>query len=253
MKILSWNVNGIKAIEKKGFEKFVEKEKPDILLLQEIKGVEKDLPKIKGYKAFINSSERKKGYAGTAVYFRLNKLRIKSAKNGIGNRRFEKEGRVITLELKDFYVIDVYVPNSGRGLPRLDFRKDWDKALLSYLKNLSKKKPLVIGGDFNVAHQEIDLARPKQNYNKTAGYTQDEIDGFKKFLDSGFIDTFREKNPKARQYSYWSYMFNARKKNIGWRIDYFLASKEIGKKIKKAFILDKVEGSDHCPVGIEIK
>lgn len=250
MRIFSWNVNGIKAAKKKGFEIFLKKKRIDILLVQEIKGSENDLPEIEGYNVFANPSKKKKGYAGTAVY---SKEEPKSVKTGIGNSRFEKEGRSMTIEFSDFYIVNVYVPNSGQGLSRLDFRKDWDKAFLKYLKKLKKKKPVIAGGDFNVAHRQIDLARPKQNYNKTAGYTQDEIEGFENILNAGFNDTFRKKHPETKKYSYWSYRFNSRKKNIGWRIDYFLADENLMKDIEKVYILDDVKGSDHCPVGIKIK
>jgi len=252
MEIISWNVDGLKAALKKGFVQFVKKRKPDILLLQETKAQEKDLAQIKkelpAYEIYLNPAD-KKGYSGTAV---MTKIKPTKKTSGIGKKEFDKEGRVTTLYFPKFILVNVYVPNSGRGLPRLNYRKKWDKAFLSYLKRLKKTKPVIVGGDLNVAHEEIDLARPKQNYNKIAGYTQIEIDGFDAFLKAGFIDTFRQKHAKKRQYSYWTYMFNARAKNIGWRLDYFLADKRIMSKIKKAYILTKVHGSDHCPVGVKL-
>jgi len=249
MKIISWNVNGIKAVMKKGFIDFIKKQNPDVLFLQEIKAGEKDFSNLKkslDYNFYINEAE-KKGYAGTAVFYKLKPLKITS---GIGNKKYDKEGRVITLEFPNFFLINVYVPNSGRGLSRLDYRKNWDKAFLTYLKKLKKKKPLIVGGDFNVAHEEIDLARPKQNYNKTAGYTQVEIDGFEKILKIGLVDTFRKLNKNKIAYTYWSYRFNARAKNIGWRLDYFLVSEEIMEKIKDSLIFSEIKGSDHCPICI---
>ncbi len=171
----------------------------------------------------------------------------------MGKEEHDQEGRVIAVEFEQYYFVTVYVPNSGRGLPRLAYRKKWDADFLKYLQQLEKKKPVLVCGDFNVAHTEIDLSHPKENYNKTAGYTQIEIDGFKNFLNEGFIDTFREFNREKGHYTYWSYMFNARKNNIGWRIDYFLASRELKPRLKDAFILPSVPGSDHCPVGVVLE
>ena len=250
--MLSWNLGGLKSVLKKGFLAFVKKHKPDILFMQETKAQEEDFSPITKEMSnydFYFSSAKKKGYAGTAV---LTKIKPSKVTYGIGKKEHDKEGRVITLEFPKFFLVNVYVPNSGRGLPRLSYRKKWDKDFLNYLKKLDKKKPVVVGGDFNVAHEEIDLARPKQNYNKTAGYTQAEIDGFENILKAGFTDTFRALNKNKVGYSYWSYMFNARAKNIGWRLDYFLVSNRIKGKIKKAYALSKVKGSDHCPVGLEI-
>ncbi len=250
MKIISWNVNGIRACIKNGFLKWLKKEKPDILCIQETKADEKYFSKIKKgfkeYNFYINAA-KKKGYAGTAVLTKIKPLKV-----SYENKKLGKEGRVITLEFSKFFLVNVYVPNSGRGLPRLSYRKKWDRAFLSYVKKLDKKKPLVICGDFNVAHEKIDLARPEQNYNKTAGFTQDEIDGFDNLLKAGFIDTFRKLHKNKRVYTYWSYMFNARAKNIGWRLDYFLVSKKILNMVKDSFILSKVKGSDHCPIGINL-
>ncbi|HJZ40356.1 MAG TPA: exodeoxyribonuclease III, partial [Bacteroidales bacterium] len=172
---------------------------------------------------------------------------------GIGLEEHDQEGRVITLDYGSFYLVNVYVPNSGQDLKRLDYRREWDNQLMKYLRNLDNQKPVVFTGDLNVAHEPIDLARPKENYNKTSGYTQVEIDGFKNFLDMGMVDTFRLLNGDKVQYSYWSQRFNARAKNLGWRIDYFLVSKRISDKVKEAFILHEITGSDHCPVGIVLE
>ena len=246
-KIISWNVNGIRSVMKKGFLTFVKKQNPDILCIQEIKAQEEHFPEIKKelpkYNLYLTSAE-KKGYAGTAVF---TKIEPKKVTYGLGNN---KEGRVITLEFPEFFLVNVYVPNSGRGLPRLGYRKKWDKAFLNYLKKLNK--PLTVTGDFNVAHEAIDLARPKQNYNKTAGYTQTEIDGFDNLMKAGFIDTFRDLHKDKIEYTFWSHRFNARAKNIGWRIDYFLVSNKIKNKVKKSYTLSNVKGSDHCPIGLDI-
>ncbi|MEC8604081.1 MAG: exodeoxyribonuclease III, partial [Bacteroidota bacterium] len=200
------------------------------------------------YEIFSNSAE-KKGYSGTAI---LSKKKPISFQNGIGIEEFDNEGRVLTCEFEEFYFVTVYVPNSGGQLLRLDYRISWDKAFLQFLKNLERSKPVIVCGDFNVAHQPIDLKNPKANYNKSAGYMQQEIDGLDNYLNSGFIDTYREFHPDSIAYSWWSYRFNARAKNIGWRIDYFLSSNSIKNQIKDAFILDQMMGSDHCPVGIEM-
>lgn len=253
MKIISWNVNGMRAILKKGLIEWVYKENPHLLLIQEIKAREKDLinlrEKLPDYHMYFNSAE-KKGYAGTAIFTKTEPSKITY---NIGVKEHDQEGRVITLDFGKFYLVNVYVPNSGNGLVRLDYRAKWDKAFKSYLKKLDKKKPVIVGGDFNVAHEEIDLARPKQNYNKTAGYTQVEIDGFDNFEKVGLVDTYRELHPKKVEYSFWSYRFNNRAKNIGWRIDYFLASKRFMKKVKSAGILGEVKGSDHCPVAVNVE
>ena len=250
MKIISWNVNGIRAILKKDFLKIVEKENPDILCIQEIKAnpdqVEIALGKYKNN--YWNSAE-KKGYSGTAIFSKIEPLSMIK-----GNKFFkDNEGRIITLEFEKFFLVNVYTPNSARGTGRLKYRIEWDKKFLKYLRYLEKTKPVIVCGDFNVARSDIELAHPKQNYNKTAGYMEEEIQGFAKYIKNGFIDTFREFNKKPEQYTYWSYRFKARQKNIGWRIDYFLVSKKYMKNIKKSFILNKILGSDHCPVGIEIK
>lgn len=251
MKIISWNVNGIRAILSKGFMDFIEQEVPDIICIQETKAhpsqVEISLPDYSHH--FWNAAE-KKGYSGTAIFSKIEPL---SATYGMDQAKHDQEGRIITVELEDYFLVNVYVPNSGRGFPHLIYRQEWDNDFLNYLKLLEQKKPVIVCGDFNVAHQPIDLTNPEENYNKTAGYTQIEIDGFDNFINSGFIDSFRQFNQQGGNYTYWSYMFNARQRNIGWRIDYFLLSKLLQENLAKAFILPKVTGSDHCPIGIVLK
>jgi exodeoxyribonuclease-3 len=245
MKIISWNVNGLRAIMKKNFSKFLKEHNPDILCLQEIKTNQPQSFLNLDYKIYWNFAE-KKGYSGTAVFTKKEPLSVEHALS-------DKEGRVLTLEFENFFLVNVYVPNSGRELKRLDYREKWDKKFRNYLEKLKEDKPVICCGDFNVAHQEIDLANPKSNYNKTAGYTQTEIDDFTKLLDKGFIDIFREKNPEKVKYTYWSYMHNAREKNIGWRIDYFIISPKIKSKVKDTEILTEVMGSDHCPIYLILK
>ena len=250
MKILSFNVNGIRAIMQKNFADDMRNQDPDIICLQETKAtveqVKEVAGKLDGYHVFANEAE-KKGYSGTAILTKHNPI---SVTYYIGHDEHDNEGRVTCAEFDDFYLITVYVPNSGSELLRLDYRKKWDADFLKYLKNLEKLKPVVVCGDFNVAHKPIDLARPKENYNKAAGYMQDEIDGMDNFTNNGLIDTFRFVNGDEVKYSWWSYRAGARQKNIGWRIDYFLVSESIQSRIKDAFILNEVHGSDHCPVGI---
>lgn len=252
MKIISWNVNGIRSVQKKGFADILPQLDADCILLQETKAqtdqVEKALEDIGGYQLFANSAERK-GYSGVAILTRPSPL---SVTHDMGIAEHDLEGRVVVAEFPAFYLLNVYVPNSGEELARLNYRQTWDSAFLAYCEQLQKQKPLIACGDFNVAHQEIDIARPKPNYNKSAGYTQVEIDGFSRFLDAGFIDSFRQLHPDTIAYSWWSYRAGARAKNIGWRIDYVLASQALAPNIKSAFILPDVVGSDHCPVGIDI-
>jgi len=253
IRIISWNVNGIRAQVGKGFFETVKTLSPDILCIQETKAQQDTVPstlkEMNGYDLYLNSAVQK-GYSGTAV---LSRLKPMNHSINIGKEEHDQEGRVITLEFDAFYLVNVYVPNSGQELKRLDYRKEWDQHLLNYLRQLDTKKPVIFTGDLNVAHEPIDLARPKENYNKVAGYTQVEIDGFKNFLKMGLADTFRQKHKDKVQYSYWSMRFRAREKNLGWRIDYFLVSERLIGKVKEAFILDHVMGSDHCPVGIEIE
>ena len=244
LKILSWNVNGFRAVVKKGFFEFLKKEKPDILGLQEIKQIEK--PMIEEYLVVWNPAKRK-GYAGTAVYTLVNPLKITK---GIGIKKFDDEGRVITLEFEKFFLINAYFPNAQRGLKRLDFKLEFNNALLNYMEKLREKKPIVLIGDFNVAHKEIDIARPKDNIHN-AGFTIEERQWMDKLLSKGYIDTFRMFHPNEKgAYSWWTYRFNARARNIGWRVDYVIVSNELKDKVKDAFILKDVYGSDHAPVGI---
>ncbi len=254
MKIVSWNVNGIRAIFKKDFAANVKTIDPDILCLQETKAnteqVKDTVQLLNGYHVAANASKARKGYSGTAI---LTKEKPLSVSYDMGMEEHDQEGRITTVEMKGFFVVNVYVPNSGNELVRLDYRKTWDAAFLAYLKGLEEKKPVIVCGDFNVAHQEIDIARPKANYNKSAGYTQTEIDGFTQFIDNGFTDTFRHLYPEEVKYTWWSFRANARANNIGWRIDYFLVSKSLLSEIEDAFILNEVFGSDHCPLGILIK
>jgi|TARA_B100001094_G_scaffold141929_1_gene137528 exodeoxyribonuclease-3 len=251
MKLVSWNLNGIRAVEKKGLSDIIAHINADIIGFQETKAqddqVKIALKNVRGYHIY-SSSAIKKGYSGTAI---LSKKKPINVTYGLGIEEHDQEGRLICAEYESFYFITVYVPNSGSQLVRLDYRKKWDEDLLEYLKK--KDKPVFFNGDLNVAHQPIDLKNPKSNYNKTSGYTQDEIDGMTNFINSGFTDTFRYFYPKKIKYSWWSYRFNSRAKNIGWRIDYFLASKNALELVKDAFIMNDVMGSDHCPVGIHLK
>jgi exodeoxyribonuclease-3 len=254
MKILSWNVNGIRAIAKKSFFADLKLLDPDILCIQETKArdnqVAETLAPLNGYHIYSNSAERP-GYSGTAVITKINPLNVTK---GINIKEHDTEGRVLCLEFKPYFLINVYVPNSGSELLRLGYRQNWDKAFFNYLKSLEKIKPIIVCGDLNVAHKEIDLARPKENYNKTAGYIQEEIDGMDRLTGGGMADTFRRLYPDATErYSWWSFRAGARSKNIGWRIDYFLVSESLLSSVKDAFILEEITGSDHCPVGIELK
>ncbi|MGH7198099.1 MAG: exodeoxyribonuclease III [Candidatus Omnitrophota bacterium] len=250
MKLLSWNVNGIRSVMKKGFLVFLKKENPDVLCLQETKAsAEEAALKTPAYEQHWNTPKRP-GYSGTAV---LTKVKPLKASHGIGIAKHDGEGRVLTLEFKDFYLVNVYVPNSKRGLERLPYRtKEWDVDFLKYLKKLEKKKPVVFCGDMNVAHKEVDLTNPKANV-KNHGFTPQERAGFDNLVKAGFIDTFRELHKDGGHYTWWSQLSNCRKRNIGWRIDYFGVSKSLRPRLKDAFILKEVLGSDHCPVGISLK
>ncbi len=250
MKLLSWNVNGIRSILKKNFLESVKKYDPDILCIQETRTPRDciDIP-LPGYHQYWNHA-KKPGYSGTAVFTKIKPVEVQK---GIGIARHDGEGRVMNLELKDFFLVNVYVPNSQRGLERLPYRsKEWDVDFLEYLKSLEKKKPVVFCGDLNVAHQEIDLANPQANV-KNHGFTPEERAGFDNFVKAGFIDTFREFHKEAGHYTWWSQMGNCRQRNIGWRIDYFCISPGLRPRLKNSFILNNVMGSDHCPVGIELK
>lgn len=249
MKLVSWNVNGLRAVMGKGFMESFNALDADIFCLQETKLSEGqiglDLP---GYEQYWNYAE-KKGYSGTAVFTRIKPLSVTC---GIGIPEHDHEGRVITLEFKDLYFITVYVPNSQRELTRLDYRQKWEEDFRDYVLRLESKKPVIYCGDLNVAHKEIDLKNPSSNHHN-AGFTDEERNCFTKTLESGYIDTFRYFYPdKEGIYSWWSYMFHAREKNAGWRIDYFVASKKLEKKLKDAKIHCDIMGSDHCPVELDI-
>ena len=252
-KIISWNVNGIRAIIKKDFINDINKLDADIICLQETKANDEQtktaLTVFDQYHVFANSSKARKGYSGTAVLTRIKPLKVTY---DINIKIHDQEGRVILLEYDNFNLINVYVPNSGQELKRIEYRTLWDKDFLNYCISTNRNKPLVITGDFNVAHQEIDIARPKANYNKTSGYTQIEIDGFSKFLDNGFVDIFRKKNPEKIIYTWWNYRFRARERNVGWRIDYFLIDKNLVKTVNSIDIEDSFLGSDHCPISLEL-
>ena len=262
MKIFSWNVNGLRAVLGKGaLQSFMEKYQPDILCLQETKArqgqAEVDFSE---YEEIWNSAERA-GYSGTAIFTKLKPLAVRFGfaqaqeempgwEDAFGDAR--REGRVLTAEFEDFYLVNVYVPNEKDDLGRMEYREQvWDKALLAYIKELDAVKPVLVCGDFNVAHEEIDLARPAQNEGH-AGFTQSGRQGMTNFLSNGFIDTWREFHPGEQKYSWWSYRGGARMRNVGWRIDYFLASERLRKQIKKTDICNDVMGSDHCPIMVEL-
>lgn len=251
--LVNWNVNGIRAIIKKDFPKNIGEMAPDILCLQETKGSEEDvfqaLELFPEYKQYVNSSKARKGYSGTAI---LTKAEPLGVTYDMAREEFDQEGRVITAEYLNFFLVTVYTPNAGEGLSRLDYREQWDIAFNEYVNWLKKRKPVIICGDLNVAHHDIDIARAKDNYNKSAGYTQREIDGFQRLLDSGFVDTFRKFHPTEIKYTYWNFVTNGRAKNVGWRIDYFLVSTSIEGKVHDGLIYDQYHGSDHCPVGLKI-
>jgi exodeoxyribonuclease-3 len=253
MHIISWNINGIRAITNKNFVEIVQELDPDILCLQEIKADEKIvrevLEPLSDYSIYINPAE-KKGYSGTAILSRKSALSVTTA---LGEEPFVPEGRVQCAEFDRFFLVNVYVPNSGQGLSRLEYRQEWDAAFLRYLKKIQSQKPFVLCGDMNVAHRPIDLKNDKSNYNKTAGYTQIEIDALDRLLDSGLVDIFRKRNPEKVAYTYWNYRFKARERNTGWRIDYFLISPELNPQVKDVIIFDQVMGSDHCPIGLELE
>lgn len=279
MKLISWNVNGIRAVVKKGFADFLKSEKPDILCLQEIKisatAREKEIFDFAGYQEFWHSAARP-GYSGTMTLVKNSLLPLNKGESGgvglgkqkrplptspskgegnlfVGLVEFpdDPEGRVQILEFKNFFLANVYFPNANHELSRLDFKLRFNDRLLKFLKKLEKEKPIVLCGDYNVAHNPIDLANPRENEGNP-GYTRQERAWFDKFLQAGFIDTFRAAHPNKVQYSWWSYRFLARERNIGWRIDYFCVSVYLNKSVERSFILENVTGSDHCPVGIII-
>ena len=253
MKLISWNVNGLRAVINKGFKDFFKEVDADIFSIQETKMQEAQLDEtilqiFEGYNAYWNSAE-KKGYSGTAIFTKQKPLNVTY---GIGKEEHDKEGRVITLEFEKFYMVNIYTPNSKRELERLDYRQIWEDEIRAYLLDLSTKKPVVMCGDLNVAHNEIDLKNPKRN-RKNAGFTDEERAKMTELLNAGFIDTFRYKYPEVEgKYSWWSYMFHAREKNAGWRIDYFIVSESLKDKIEDAKILDDIYGSDHCPVELDL-
>lgn len=253
MKLLSWNVNGIRAITQKNFVQDILAENPDVFCLQETKAtaeqtLEATNGAFKDYHFYGNEAD-KKGYSGTAIFSKTKALNVFTT---IGKEEHDNEGRIVGLEFDSFYLINVYVPNSGSELKRLEYRTQWDKDFLAFCTNLDAQKPVVICGDLNVAHQAIDLKNPKANYNKSAGYMQEEIDGIAAFLKNGFVDSFRHFYPDNEKYTWWSYRAGARSRNIGWRIDYFLVSQKLIDKVTQAHIHNDLMGSDHCAVSIQI-
>ncbi len=249
MKLISWNVNGIRACVNKGFEDFFMKEQADIFCIQETKCQPEQIDlTFPNYYSYWNSAE-KKGYSGTAIFSKKEPI---SVTYGIGREEHDKEGRIITLEFEGFYLVNNYTPNAKRELERLDYRQVWEDEIRNYLLNLNKTKPVIMCGDLNVAHQEIDLKNPKSNRGN-AGFTDEERKKMTLLLQAGFTDSFRFLYPeKENAYSWWSYMGRAREKNVGWRIDYFIVSNDVKEKIQEASIYSEVLGSDHCPVGLEI-
>ncbi|HHW21404.1 MAG TPA: exodeoxyribonuclease III [Clostridiaceae bacterium] len=248
-KLISWNVNGLRAVLGKGFLDFFDSRKPDVLCLQETKLSEGQLDlELEGYESYFNYAE-KKGYSGTAVYSNIKPLNVFY---GIGMEKHDHEGRVITLEFSGCHLVNVYTPNSQRELERLSYRMEWEDAFREYLVSLDKIKPVIVCGDLNVAHKEIDLKNPDSN-RRNAGFTDEERYKFQQLLDSGFIDTFRYFYPdRTGAYTWWSYLFKARERNAGWRIDYFCVSKALKEMIKDSIIHADVMGSDHCPVELLI-
>ncbi len=251
MKIVSWNVNGVRAGVSKNLLNEIPKSKADIYCLQETKAQDDQVavalaPLTDGYHVYSNSAV-KKGYSGVAI---ISKQKAINIYHDIGIEEHDTEGRVIAAEYADFILINVYVPNSGNGLKRLDYRSEWDKEFANYLHEMQNKKPIIVTGDFNVAHSEIDLARPKANYNKTSGYTQVEIDGLDGLLEIGLVDAFRYMYPDEIKYTFWSQRFGARANNVGWRIDYFLVDNQLVDAIKDSQIYNQIQGSDHCPLSL---
>ena len=248
MKLISWNVNGLRACMNKGFEDFLRASEADAFCLQETKMQREQADFVfDGYEEYWNSAE-KKGYSGTAIFSKNAPLNVTY---GIGIEEHDKEGRVITAEYENFYLVTVYTPNSQRELARIDYRMVWEDVFRDYLLKLDEKKPVIVCGDLNVAAEEIDLKNPKTN-RKNAGFTDEERAKFRELKAAGFVDTFRHLHPEEVKYSWWSYMFKAREKNAGWRIDYFVVSERIADKVKAAEIHTEILGSDHCPVSIEI-
>ena len=249
MKLVSWNVNGVRAVYQKGFKEIFNNFNADIFCIQETKMQEGQLDlTMEGYNVYLNSAERK-GYSGTAVWTKIKPI---SVSKGIGIEEHDKEGRVLTLEYNEFYLVNVYTPNSKRELERLEYRVVWENEFRKYLKNLEKNKPVILCGDLNVAHKELDVKNDKTNRN-SAGFTDEERREFQNLLNENFVDTFRVFYPDKEKFSWWSYFGKAREKNVGWRIDYFVVSEVLKNKLKDAEIHDQVFGSDHCPVSIDIE
>lgn len=253
MNIVSWNINGIRAAAKKDLIAKIALLNPDVVCLQETKAdphiVEEVAEPLEGYRVFAHLGERK-GYSGTAI---LSRREPQSVDNGPDSDPLQAEGRIQRADFGSFNLVNVYVPNSGNGLKRLDYREAWDRAFLDYLNGLKAQKPLVICGDMNVAHRPIDLKNDKANYNKTAGYTQTEIDGMDRLQGSGLVDIYRKRNPEKEIYTFWSMRMKARERNVGWRIDYFLISPELEEAVEEARIYTDIQGSDHCPIGLELR
>ncbi len=250
MKLISWNVNGIRAVIKYGFLEFLSNHDPDIICLQETRANSDQIElNLLQYHQYWNPAE-KKGYSGTVIFTKIKPIQVI---NGIGIKKHDHEGRVITLEFQDYFLINVYTPNAQRKLLRLNYRiKEWDVNFLAYLKKLERKKPVIFCGDLNVAHKEIDLANPKTNKNN-AGFTKEERTGFDSLINAGFIDTFREFEKEGGHYTWWSNFSNARQRNIGWRIDYFCISSSLQNRLIKSYILSEVKGSDHCPIVVVLE
>jgi len=251
MKLISWNVNGVRAVIEKGFFDFLESHSPDVLLLQEVKATQDQVEFPAGFKYLVEwNPADKKGYSGVAAFSKIPPI---SVGRGFGMSEHDQEGRVLTLEYPDFYLVNVYTPNSQNDLKRLDYRMEWDRVFRDHLKSLENHKPVIFCGDLNVAHQEIDIARPKAN-RFTAGFTDEERASFSQLLDAGFVDTFRHFHPdEPNHYSWWSYRAGARGKNIGWRLDYFGITASMIGRVKSTAIHTDVKGSDHCPVEMVLK
>lgn len=252
--LVNWNVNGIRSIMKKDFVKDIESMNPDVLCLQETKASAEEVRSLcelfPAYKTYVNSSKARKGYSGTAVLTKMEPLRVIF---DMAVEEHDLEGRMITAEFENFFLVTVYTPNSGEGLKRLDYREIWDTEFKNYISSLKAKKPVIITGDLNVAHKSIDIARAKENYNKSSGYTQREIDGFNRLLAEGFEDSFRHFHPEEIKYTYWNQMFNARARNTGWRIDYFLVDTSLVPNMTEAHIYNEYLGSDHCPIALNLE
>jgi exodeoxyribonuclease-3 len=250
VKVLSWNVNGLRAVLAKGGMKTVARQRPDLVCLQEVRAGEHQVGRVLPSLPFqCFATALKPGYSGTAVLSRVEPI---SWKAGMGDKVSDAEGRVVTAEFASLYVVSVYVPNSQRGLPRLDFRLEWDRRFRAFAKRLAQRKPVLFCGDMNVAHEEIDIARPRDN-RMNAGFTDQERKSFTRLLGAGFIDTFRVYHDEGQRYTWWSNLTRARERNIGWRIDYVCVSESLRERLRNAFILDSIPGSDHCPVGVELE